>query len=575
MSLDRPTILILGAGINGAAIARELALCGVGVVIVDRCDIASGATAYSSRLIHGGLRYLEYGEFDLVRESLNERTRLLHLAPHLVKPLRLFVPVSSRLSGMRSALPKFFGWQGKPRAPEPRGLWLVNAGLQFYDRLARSSSLPRRKVHRVGAAPAPPVDAKRYRWVCSYWDAQIVYPERFTLALLEDARQLAEAHGAEFRVYTYHEARFQNHLATVRPVPRETARPSHLPQGVKMFTPAAIINATGAWVDQTLKLLGAPSVRIMGGTKGSHILTHQAAIRGALGQSGVYTEASDGRPIFLLPFGEAVLIGTTDLPFENSPETAVANDEEITYLLDAANAVFPYIHLQRGDVTLHYSGVRPLPYVDATTTAAITRRHFLKEHTECAVPLYSIIGGKLTTCRSLAEETVNAVLPRINRAPPMTSRDRPIPGGADYPRNDVELLDIHAQLSERLGYSSSQINAVWQLCGRLIERALSSDLPPAPQPDDRENLPGTSLPKRFVRYTLNHEWVSRLADLVERRLMLHFHREISEACLQQLAHLLVESGQLAIEDLEQEVTVTRQRLADHFGRQGDVIRQSH
>ena len=139
MPVDRGPVLILGAGINGAALARELVLGGISVVVVDSGDLAGGATSYSSRLIHGGLRYLEYGEFDLVRESLAERTRLLRLAPHLVRPLKLYIPVSNRLGGLRKSVRRFLGRKSNEttRPDPPRGLWLVRAGLWLYDRYAR------------------------------------------------------------------------------------------------------------------------------------------------------------------------------------------------------------------------------------------------------------------------------------------------------------------------------------------------------------------------------------------------------------------------------------------------------
>src|SRR5262245_9386968 len=170
-------VLILGAGINGAALARELVLNGVGVYLVDTADIASGATAYSSRLIHGGLRYLEYGEFDLVRESLAERTRLLRLAPQVVRPLKLSIPVKTRTSGFVGAARTFLGLRGGATS-QSRGMWVVRMGLWLYDRYARDPMLPGHSARRVGE-PATLAVSSDYRWLCEYWDAQIQYPERF------------------------------------------------------------------------------------------------------------------------------------------------------------------------------------------------------------------------------------------------------------------------------------------------------------------------------------------------------------------------------------------------------------
>jgi glycerol-3-phosphate dehydrogenase len=240
----------------------------------------------------------------------------------------------------------------------------------------------------------------------------------------------------------------------------------------------------------------------------------------------------------------------------------VASEAEVEYLLKAAGAVFPQLQLSRDDVSLHYSGVRPLPYVDASTPAAITRRHFLKEHEGAEVSLYSVIGGKLTTCRSLAEQAAQTLLPRLGIRASTTSRDRPLPGG--------ELSGKHAEAETKkrvaldLDYSPEQIDAVWRLCGGVIKTALASD--DSSRPDDRENLPGTNLPLRFVRYCLAHEWPRRLSDLVERRLLLHFHEQLGEPCLRRLAELMIEAKLLTPEQLDSEIAACRRRLTEHYGK---------
>ena len=199
MAAGSQTVVILGAGINGCALARELALNGLSVVLVDTADIASGTTSYSSRLIHGGLRYLEYGDFALVRESLAERGRLLRLAPQFVRPLELFVPIRTRFSGLWQSALRFFG-RDAPLPPHGRGLLLVWLGLVLYDAYARDPSLPKHRMHRVAAGAAEPArrsagQSREYHWLASYYDAQVTYPERLTLALLADACQAAAAHG--------------------------------------------------------------------------------------------------------------------------------------------------------------------------------------------------------------------------------------------------------------------------------------------------------------------------------------------------------------------------------------------
>ncbi len=561
-SESNPTrpILILGAGINGAALARELVVGGLPVVVVDTGDLARGATAYSSRLIHGGLRYLEYGEFDLVRESLAERTRLLRLAPQFVHPLQLHIPVGNRLGGLRHSLARFFGGDrhgaqaADARAAPPRGLWLVRAGLWLYDFYARDSSLPRHRVARIDERWSPPVDRARYPWVCTYFDAQVRFPERFVVALLDDARRAARAAG-DFQLFTYHRVELAGRTVSIY-AEDNASRPA------VEFEPAAIINATGAWVDATLRQLHASSPQLMGGTKGSHLVTFHAGLRAALGEAGIYTEAADGRPVFLLPLGEAALVGTTDLPYSGDPADAVASDAEIDYLIAAVNQVLPGVRLARDDIDFHYCGVRPLPHADVDRPAAITRRHWLEEHTGGAVPLYSVIGGKLTTCRSLAESSARTIRRRLGLpGDAATSRDRPLPGAEGYPSDAAGVEAAWQSLADAHGWSVAQVRALWQLRGTQTG-AILAEL----AADDRANLPGVDLPRAFARWTIGHEWVRRLDDLVERRLMLLYDRRLSLACLRELAGLLVEAGLLRADQLEGEVERTVRRLAAHFGR---------
>src|ERR1700685_3886550 len=337
---QRPTVLILGAGINGCSVARELVLNGVGVWLVDAHDIACGATSRSSRLIHGGLRYLEYGDFRLVRESLTERTTLAKFAPHLVQPLRLYIPVSRRGGGLFQSACRFLGLSRSKAlnrlerllgAPSERGLWTIEVGLSLYDRFVSDPAMPPHRKYRLGEALVPRVDPARYRWLCGYSDAQMRFPERYCVALLEDARQIARETGVDFRVFTYAQTEFTNGSLRI-------SAPGGPPLACD---PPLVINATGAWGDLTLSGLHVPARRLFGGTKGSHFITHQAALKQAIGNAGVYAEAADGRLIFVLPFGSAVLVGTTDERFDQAPDRAVASEAELDYLLGTVNQLFP------------------------------------------------------------------------------------------------------------------------------------------------------------------------------------------------------------------------------------------
>ncbi|HZZ72769.1 MAG TPA: glycerol-3-phosphate dehydrogenase/oxidase [Pirellulales bacterium] len=552
-------IVILGAGINGAALARELVLNGLPVLVIERRDIASGTTAYSSRLIHGGLRYLEYGEFDLVRESLGERTRWLQLAPHLVRPLELMIPVGNWFGGFWSAARTFFRIPKRRAAKHlsrPRGLATVRAGLWLYDRYARDRQLRASHVLRAGNPTAIPVDQSRYRWLCSYMDAQVLYPERLTVEMLQDARRLAEQNGVEFRVLTYHEAALAGSQVAIRSL-RTAAT------GVELIEPAAVINATGAWVDRTLATLKISAERLIGGTKGSHFLTHQSNLRKKLNGRALYLEAADGRPVFILPFASGTLVGTTDEPFSGDPAQALATEVELDYLIGAVNAALPDVRLTRADLALHYCGVRPLPYTSAGSTAAITRRHALHEHRDASLPLFSVIGGKLTTCRSLAEESVQRVLARLGQSPQRNSRTRPIPGGADYPSTAAELAAEAAQFAARHGLTRAQGAALWSLFGSQCRQ-----FPPefATAANARENLTGTDLPRAMVGWVLREEWAKTLEDLVERRLMLLYHQRLSRTVLYELAEDLIRAECLFPDDRESAVQDYAIRLSTHFGR---------
>lgn len=501
-------VVVIGAGINGAAAARELALNGTDTVVVDSADIASGTTAYSSRLVHGGLRYLEYADTALVRESLAERERLVTLAPDFVRPLEFRVPVQRRLGGFLDGLGKLLlGGKYKPRSR--RGLWVVRFGLWWYDRLAAGSSLPKSHVIRIGTNFLYP-PAKRYRWLCAYSDAQMRFPEQFSVALLADGRRAAVEAGSHFAVHNY--ARLEREGKRLRILTRTG--------GVEEFEPAAVVNAGGPWGDDVTQALGCDNRHLLSGTKGSHIVVFRDDVRRALDGAALYAEASDGRPVFIIPFGEATLIGTTDLPYEGDPAAAVASAAEIDYLLELAGNVLPSCPLSRADVALHYSGVRPLPFTDASTPAAITRRHAIVEHAKMPWPTLTLVGGKLTTCRSLAEETAAAVFAKLGRVPSTTSRTRPIPpalaGGGTI--------------------------------------------------TDERRIAGTELTRGFVREVIRTQWVHTLDDLVERRLVLLFARELRRATLTELAELLVEERVLAEGTAGDAVARTLERLRSHFGR---------
>jgi glycerol-3-phosphate dehydrogenase len=526
--------LILGAGINGAAVARELAACGARVTIADQADLSSGTTAYSSRLIHGGLRYLEFGEISLVRESLAEREALLRLAPTHVQPLELVIPLPNQWGGFGDAARRIFRLPPSRGRPSPRGRRLIQAGLWLYDRFSKADGLPRHRIVQTGTWDGLAFDARRFPWQAAYFDAQITFPERFVVDLLFDASLAAADLGQRFDVLTYHQAARKDRQVVLRPV----LEPDRTEVVVE---PDAVVNATGAWVDHTLARLQIPSRRLIGGTKGSHLFTRQAELRRFLGNKGIYAEAGDGRPVFILPFFGGVLIGTTDIPFDGDPDSAVATEEEVEYLLEAVHTVIGGCELNRDDVELRYCGVRPLPHTPANTPASVSRRHWIVPHSDAPSPTWSIVGGKLTTCRSLAREAAREILAGLGHPWQSGTLERPIPRvGPPETRTPEWICTPDLVPSLRA----------------LVDRAGGS-------PD---YLDGTTIPLSAARWAIDHEWARTLFDLVERRLMLLYHHPLTEKALRQLVHALAEAGRWAPQRVDEEIEACKQRLLDRFGK---------
>jgi len=570
------TIVVLGAGINGAAVARELALSGVGVIVVDGGDIAAGATAWSTRLIHGGLRYLEYGEIGLVRESLVERNRLVKLAAHLVRPLPFYLPVEGRWGGMWSAAARLAGWESLARAwrgRRGRGSWTVGMGLALYDLLAAGAGWPRHRLVRAGHTGMPQIDTTVFPRAAIYSDAQLLFPERFTVELLVDARGIAAAAGTRFDVCTHRRVEFGRDG-------RITIDGSSDGAGPLEVRPDAVVNATGAWVDRTLDSLcagiaGDVGRRLIGGTKGSHLVVRHASLRAALADHGIYAEAADGRPVFVLPFGpDLVLVGTTDIPFTGDPADARADEAEIGYLLAAVARLFPRVAVGRDHVQQHYCGVRPLPNESGNpqSPAGVTRRHLLVRHDETPWPLWSIVGGKLTTCRSLAETTAATVLGTLGVSVRGTSRERPLPGNCAGATRDAAVLECR-RLAEDAGLSRGRVAAVaehsvglfgtratalWQRAGFSLSASHTAT--------HGGLIRGVGLPTAAVEFCVREEWAATLDDLIERRLMLVFHERLSREAIADVAESLSLAGSLARDRVAGAVDSCVARLKERYGR---------
>jgi glycerol-3-phosphate dehydrogenase len=484
---ERFDLIVIGAGINGAGIARDAALRGLKVLLLDKQDMSGGTTATSSRLIHGGLRYLEHYEIGLVRESLRERERLLSVAPHLVKPLPLTLPI----------------YKGHTRGP-----LMIRLGMIAYDVLSYDKSLPRHTMYSRTAAlqHEPGLEPRGLRAAARYYDAQVTFPERLVVENVLDA----VAHGATVRTHTR-----VDDLIVEAGVVRGVHYADDLTGESGTARASVTINVAGPWVDHVLAaldLVPAPK-RLVGGTKGSHIVVHP--FPGAP-KDALYIEArQDGRPYFIVPWNGLYLIGTTDIRYDGDLDRVVASEEEIAYLLNETNLAIPDAGLERESVLYTFAGLRPLPYQADGDEGAITRDHIIKDHGPKVQGLLSIIGGKLTTYRELAEQAVDAAYRKIGRrAPRSRTGDLPLPGGVRLFENFAKRFrkDAPEWLSEE--------SAVW-LLSIYGTRARDVVALAATDPSLRDPLGGPAPAiAAVIPYAFTHEHARTLADAMLRRTMI-------------------------------------------------------
>jgi len=399
-------VLVIGGGITGAGVALDAATRGYRVGLVEQADFAAGTSSRSTKLVHGGIRYLPQGHLGLVRDALRERTRLLRLAPHLVRPLPFLLPLyagAHRPLGL--AIPALL------RPFTPLG---VRAGLIAYDLFARSPRLRHRVIpsSRV-EQEVPDLRTERLRAAFVYHDAR-TDDVRLTHAVLATAR----AQGA----LTANYARAVDLLHTGGAVFGARIE-DRLTRRVLAVAAKVVVNAAGIWADRVAALDGTPPFRLRHSI-GTHLVLRPGALRTSL--AVVIPETDDGRLAFIVPWAGRFVLGTTDLPYEGDLAAPAATREEAAYLLDHANR---YLRrsLDPGDVTAAFAGVRPLVAAARGATSALAR-----DHQVVISPggLISIIGGKLTTFRRMAEDTVNAIVARDGSRRPCRTRDWPLAGAA-------------------------------------------------------------------------------------------------------------------------------------------------
>ena len=475
-------VAVIGAGVNGAGIAFDAALRGLRVVVLEQNDVCSGTSAISSRLIHGGLRYLEYGEIPLVFESLRERILLRRIAAHLVEPIRICIPIYESAR---------------------RGRLLIRLGMIAYDMLSVRKTVP---VHdmlsRDEAIEAEPGLAKEgLRGEARYYDAQVTFAERLVLENLLAARSA----GAEIHTYSAVTKINIEHGAVSTLEIKDTITGDQ-----QTIAASVVVNAAGPWVDQVLATTAQASPRLIGGTKGSHIVV--GPFKGAP-QDAFYVEAAaDGRPFFIIPWNGQYLIGTTDIRYDADLDEIRASRDEVDYLLAETNRVFPAAQLGSDDIHYAYAGVRPLPHREKGPESSITRRHIIRKNRKIARGLVSIIGGKLTTYRNLAEQTVDLVGKMLRRRlPDCRTRETLLPGA-------YRLDEARTALESLQGLSANGVARLLSIyggrCIDIVELTVSE--PSLGKAIDAD----ASILAAEVVFAIREEMARTLTDIVHRRLMI-------------------------------------------------------
>ncbi|MEX1287647.1 MAG: glycerol-3-phosphate dehydrogenase/oxidase [Acidimicrobiia bacterium] len=540
-----PDVLVVGAGINGVGTFRDLAFQGVDVLLVDKGDISSGASAAPSRMVHGGLRYLEHGEFRLVKEALRERDLLLHTARHYVHPLPTFIPVRTWTTGIGTVIAQFFRLD-LPR-PAHRGALMVRSGLTLYDLYTRA----RRQVPPHDFIPR---DEALERWpaltddivgVARYHDAWVSHPERLALEVALDGM------AAGGTVLTYHEVvDVADGAVVVR---------NELTDETITVRPRVLINAAGPWIDQVNDALGEGE-RLIGGTKGSHVVLDHPELHDLLDGEMLYHETHDGRTALMFPWHGKVIAGTTDLRIED-PDAVVTEEREIEYILETVADVVPGLGIDRSHIDATYVGVRPLPWSGPDVAPSkVSRDHSVpvsEATTERPFPVLSLVGGKWTTFRAFAEEVTDDVLERLGRERMVATEPAEIGGAKGYPTHPDRWV---ADLAAEIGLAPERVEVLLERYGSTaatVARSLGDADAPL------EAHPGYSTGE--LRWIAEHELVVHLDDVADRRTTIAVLGETTDALLAEIADVIAPVLGWDADRVEAEVKRARMLIDERHG----------
>lgn len=541
------SVLIVGGGIIGAGLFRDLALQGVDVLLVDRSDFCSGTSAAPSRMIHGGLRYLEFGEFKLVKESVRERNLLLLNAPHYVRPLPTTIPLVKTWSGLGSVIRRILHLPAGKRAAH-RGSVMAKIGLTLYDILGRKyRSMPKHSFasRREAFAARPLLNPDTIR-TATYYDAWISYPERLCLELLMDGEELCE----DAKAVSY---------VSLEGASGDSVRLRDEPSGeILEVRPAVLVNATGAWIDFTNRLMGRET-EMIGGTKGAHLVLDNDALLESLNGQMVFYETPDGRVSVALPWLGKPLIGSTDIRVED-PDQARCGQEEIDYMLGAIREAFPKLEIDRSQILSAFSGIRPLGR-SGGATVTVSRAH------QCRVvepgdgtqfPIYCMVGGKWTPFRAFAQHVTDMLMEHFGRARREATEELAIGGGKDYPGTDEASDRWLTALRERTNLDRDRLLVLLERYGTRAEQvaAFCVDGPDGPLRHHERYT------RREIEFIVRRERVIHLDDIVLRRTSIALLGQLTADLLDELAQIAAASLGWSPDQIRREMDRTREILLD-------------
>jgi glycerol-3-phosphate dehydrogenase len=473
-------IIVIGGGITGAGVARDASLRGLSCLLLEKDDFASGATSKTTRLIHGGLRYLANFEVDLVAESLRERAILRKLASHLIRPVPILIPI----------------YKG-----DAHGRAVISVGIHLYDLLSREKDIPHyfTSGRERTLAFEPRLEQNGLKGSALFYDHQIEMPERLVIENIVSSKQ--------------HGAKAMNHMRVVRIEPHGSAvlveAIDQRDASRQSFQGRSVVNAAGPWIDEVRKLGDTSSKDIMHPTKGAHLVVPR------LNDQALFVMSRDNRMFFIIPFGASSLIGTTDTRFDGDLDDVHADVPDIDYLIAESSRVMPGLKLNRNMIQYTYAGIRPLAF-SGSRESKISRKHRLLSE-GAGKRLITIGGGKLTTYRNMAKDAVDAACKVLGRHVGCDSDVRPLPGS--LPAEPAVFADEAApDLADRFRVSDACVRNLISTYGVRVIDVL--DLLRDDSALGKRISPECEDIYAQVVFSIREEQAASLTDIVLRRMKL-------------------------------------------------------